>query len=48
VAEMDQLWVYDNSRVGGPPKLIMEAEKGVIRFLSNDLPAWLATALESP
>ncbi len=45
VAEMDDLWVYDNSPVGGPPGLILETEKGVIRFLVGDPPIWLTAAL---
>ena len=32
IAEMDELCVYDNSPVGGPPKLVLESEKGVTRF----------------
>ena len=46
LAEMDYLWVYDNSRLGGPPKLIMRARRGVIRFLIDSPPSWLATALQ--
>jgi predicted ABC-type ATPase len=46
VAEMDDLWVYDNSPVGGPPRLILESEKGAIRFLCDDPPDWIAPAME--
>ena len=42
MAEMDDLWVYDNTKVGGPPKLLLEAEKGRICFFLEDLPDWLA------
>lgn len=45
IVEMDDLWVYDNSPVGGPPRLVMESEKGTVRFLVNDPPDWLVTAL---
>ncbi len=45
VLEMDDLWVYDNSPVGGPPKPVLGSEKGVIRFLTDDPPDWLAAAL---
>jgi hypothetical protein len=38
--------VYDNSAVGGPPKLLMETEKSVIRFLVEDTPDWLAQVLD--
>jgi predicted ABC-type ATPase len=41
-AEMDDLWVYDNTKVGGPPKLLIAAEKGLIRFQVGDPPEWLA------
>ena len=46
VVEMDDLWIYDNSQVGGPPKLVMETEKGAIRFLADDPPTWLTMALD--
>ncbi len=46
IVGMDDLWVYDNSPVGGPPKLVLESEKGVIRFLTDDPPQWLTTALD--
>ena len=35
VLEMDVLWVYDNSALGGPPRLVLESEKGVVRFLTG-------------
>jgi predicted ABC-type ATPase len=46
IAEIDDLWVYDNSPVGGPPRLVLESEKGSVRFLVDDPPDWLARALE--
>lgn len=46
IAEMDDLWVYDNSPVGGPPKLVLESEKGLPRFLTENPPNWLTTALD--
>jgi len=46
IAEMDDLWVYDNSPVGGPPRLVLEAENGEIRFLVDDPPDCLRTALD--
>jgi predicted ABC-type ATPase len=42
VEDMDQLWIYDNSRFGGPPKLVMETKAGGIAFLDEPPPAWLA------
>ncbi len=45
IAQMDDLWVYDNSAVGGPPKLVLQSEKGSILFLTEDPPAWISSAL---
>ncbi|MEX2300015.1 MAG: zeta toxin family protein [Bryobacterales bacterium] len=42
IDSMDDLWAYDNSAAGGPPRLVLQSEKGVIRFLANDWPGWLA------
>ena len=39
---MDELWVYDNSKVGGPPQMVMEAKAGGIVFLKDPPPTWLA------
>lgn len=39
VAGVDQMWVYDKGEAVGLPLL---AERGAIRFLAGDLPAWLA------
>src|SRR5271154_5375206 len=33
IEETDQLWIYDNSRLGGPPRLVMECKEGGIAFL---------------
>jgi hypothetical protein len=46
-AEMDELWVYDNSRLGGPPKLIMRSRQAVIRFLIDHPPSWLALEIDN-
>ena len=46
IVEMDDLWIYDNSPVGGPPKLVLQSEKGVIRFLIEDPPDWLSAVLD--
>ena len=45
VREMDKLWVYDNSRLDVSHPIVLEAEAGVIRYLTPDPPAWLITAL---
>jgi predicted ABC-type ATPase len=44
-AEIDELWVYDNSEFAGPPTLLLESVKGEVRFLAADSPTWLTTAL---
>ena len=41
---MDELWVYDNSKIGGPPQLVMQAKAGTIMFLQDPPPDWLASA----
>jgi len=45
IEETGELWVYDNTRLGGPPQLVMEARAGKIVFLSDPPPSWLASAL---
>ena len=44
---MDELWVYDNSKVGGPPQMVMEAKAGGIVFLKDPPPTWLAATFGS-
>jgi predicted ABC-type ATPase len=45
-AEMDDLWIYDNSPLGGPPRLVAEMENAALRYLVNDPPGWLTSALD--
>ena len=45
IREMHDLWVYDNSLVGGSPELVLESEKGLTRFLTGNPPQWLGVAL---
>ena len=40
--ETEELWIYDNGKLGGPPRLVMEAKAGRIIFLEEPPPAWLA------
>jgi predicted ABC-type ATPase len=40
--QTDELWIYDNSKLGGPPRLVMEAKAGRVIFLEEPPPAWLA------
>lgn len=44
VEEVDELWIYDNTNLGGPPRLVMEAQAGRIIFLEDSPPIWLARA----
>jgi predicted ABC-type ATPase len=44
IEQTDELWVYDNTKLGGPPRLIMEARAGKIVFLSDPHPSWLLSA----
>jgi predicted ABC-type ATPase len=44
VHEIDELWIYDNSKLGGPPRLVMEARAGRIVFLVDPPPEWLTGA----
>lgn len=45
IAEIDSLWVYDNSPMAGPLRVVLESAGGTIRFVADDPPHWLATAL---
>jgi predicted ABC-type ATPase len=46
ILEIDEVWVYDNSQVGGPPKLVLESDTGVIQYLADDPPDWLTSILD--
>ena len=46
IEETDELWIYDNTMLGGPAQLVLEAKAGTIVFLENPSPAWLAGVLE--
>jgi predicted ABC-type ATPase len=48
VAEIDQVWAYDNSTIGGPPRLLMETENAAIRFLVEDPPDWVVQGADLP
>ena len=45
LAEIDSLWVYDNSPLAGPLRAVLESARGAIRFVADDPPHWLTTAL---
>ena len=42
---MDFLYVYDNSRWGVTPSVLLQAEKSEVVYLAEDIPHWLARAL---
>jgi predicted ABC-type ATPase len=46
IAILDKLWVYDNSKPGGPPRLLLECDQGEVHFIANDPTAWLTSALD--
>jgi predicted ABC-type ATPase len=46
IREMDFLYVYDNSRWGVTPSVLLQAEKAEVVYLAEDIPKWLAAALE--
>jgi predicted ABC-type ATPase len=45
VREMARLWVYDKTLLGGPPRLIMEAQEARIVFVSDTPPTWITESL---
>ena len=45
IREMDFVRVYDNSRWGTTPAVVLHAERGEIVYRAGQLPAWLSTAL---
>ena len=45
IAEIDSLWVYDNSPMAGPLQVVLESAGVTIRFVADNPPNWLATAL---
>jgi predicted ABC-type ATPase len=46
IREMDFIYVYDNSRWGVKPLVLLQAEQGEIRYQAEQMPAWLARVLE--
>ncbi len=46
IREMDEIRVYDNSRLGLVPELVLEAISGEIEFKRKPVPDWLANALD--
>lgn len=45
IREMDLVYVYDNSRWGIMPEVLLQAEGGEVVYLSEDIPEWLARVL---
>jgi predicted ABC-type ATPase len=46
IHEMDFIHVYDNSRWGVPPAVLLQAENGETIYQADELPAWLMSALQ--
>jgi len=46
IREMDKLWAYDNSDPGGPPRLLLESDRGDVQFVADNPPSWLTAALD--
>jgi len=44
-ADIDDVQVYDNSRPGREPELVMETESGRATYLAENTPGWLEKAL---
>ena len=42
---IDFLRIFDNSRLWQPPRVILETRGGEARYLDQDIPEWLETAL---
>jgi len=42
---MDFVTVYDNSHWGTTPEVLVQAERGEIVYLADELPEWLTPAL---
>ena len=45
ILELDFVHVYDNSRWGLPPTVVLQAENGEVIHLAEDIPEWLAEML---
>ena len=45
IHEMDFIHVYDNSRFGGAPTLLLQAARGQVVYHAERLPDWLVRAL---
>ena len=46
IREMDYIYVYDNSRWGQTPLVLLQAEKGEIQFQAENIPSWLANVIQ--
>ena len=47
IREMDFVYVYDNSRWGLTPLVLLQAEKGEIQYQAQELPPWLVKVLRN-
>ena len=46
IREMDFVHVYDNSRWGMAPTVLLQADGGEVVYLAEPIPDWLARVLE--
>jgi predicted ABC-type ATPase len=46
IREMGFLYVYDNTRWGAIPKVLLQAEDGEIVYVAENIPVWLKKVLE--
>lgn len=46
IREMDLLYVYDNSKWGVPPRLLLQAADGEVTYRTDEVPTWLAAVLQ--
>ena len=48
IREMDFIHIYDNSRWGNAPTVLLHAEIGEVLYLAEHIPDWLAKVIGPP
>ena len=43
---MDAISVYDNSAIDAVPRVLLQAEGGLVVYIAEEFPEWLERALE--
>ena len=46
IREMDFIYVYDNSRWGQTPLILLQAAKGEIQYQADNVPSWLEKVIQ--